>query len=208
MSQRPAVTGRYDVPWTMGAFAQCLTHYPEVRMELKVEGLNLKVRNSWREKIEEEQDRLERHHAGLVHNLRITIEETSSHKEGGYEVRLIAGVPNDTVVVKRRGESARPILVEAFDTLGLQLKEHQRKRRQSLKHQDAGAAGSAGLGVIKNVSPFESYGFILAADGREVYFHENSLKGLEIDDLSEGDSVTFGETSGDKGPQATWVRTA
>jgi cold shock CspA family protein len=31
---------------------------------------------------------------------------------------------------------------------------------------------------------------------------------MEIDSLSEGDSVTFGETAGDKGPQATWVRTA
>lgn len=177
-------------------------------MELKVEGLNLKVRNSWHEKIEEERERLERHHVGLVHNLRITIEQTSSHKEGGYEVRLIAGVPNDTVVVKRKGDSVRPILVEAFDTLGLQLKELQRKRRQSHKNQEAGAVGSAGLGVIKNVSPYESYGFILSADGREVYFHENSLKGLEIDELAEGDAVTFGETAGDKGPQATWVRTA
>jgi cold shock CspA family protein/ribosome-associated translation inhibitor RaiA len=177
-------------------------------MELKVEGLNLKVRSTWREKIDEETERLDRHHASLVHNLRVTIEQTSSHREGGYEVRLIAGVPSDTVVVKRKGDSVQTILVEAFDTLGLQLKELQRKRRQSIKGQDAGAAGSAGLGVIKNVSPFESYGFILSADGREVYFHENSLKDLEIDKLSEGDAVTFGETAGDKGPQATWVRIA
>jgi cold shock CspA family protein/ribosome-associated translation inhibitor RaiA len=177
-------------------------------MELKVEGLNLKVRNSWREKIDEETERLERHHASLVHNLRATIEQTSSHKEGGYEVRLIAGVPSDTVVVKRRGEAVLTLLVDAFDTLGLQLKELQRKRRQTSKHQEVGVSGSAGLGVIKNVSPFESYGFILSADGREVYFHENSLKGLVIDELTEGEAVTFGETSGDKGPQATWVRTA
>lgn len=177
-------------------------------MELKVEGLNLKVRNSWREKIEEEKERLERHHAGLVHNLRITIEQTASHKEGGYEVRLIAGVPSDMAVVKRKGEAVRPLLVEAFDTLGLQLKELQRKRRQSHKNQEAGAAAGAGFGVIKNVSPFESYGFILSHDGREVYFHENSLKDREIDNLSEGEAVTFGETAGDKGPQASWVRTA
>ncbi len=177
-------------------------------MELKVEGLNLKVRNSWHDKVAEERERLERHHASLVHNLRVTIEQTASHKEGGYEVRLIVGVPSDTVVVKRRGAAVSPMLVDAFDTLGLQLKELQRKRRQSHKNQEAGAAGSAGLGVIKNVSPYESYGFILSDDGREVYFHENSLKGLVIDELSEGDAVTFGEAAGDKGPQATWVRTA
>lgn len=176
-------------------------------MELKVEGLNLKVRNSWREKVDEEKERLERHHAGLVHNLRITIEQTSSHKEGGHEVRLIAGVPNDTVVVKRKGESVRPLLVEAFDTLGLQLKELQRKRRQSHKVQNQEHAGpESGVGKIKTLSPYESYGFIIAPDGREIYFHENALKDLNMDELTEGDIVSFGETSGDKGPQASWVR--
>ncbi len=176
-------------------------------MELKVEGLNLKVRNSWHEKIQEEKKRLDRHHAGLLHNLRITIEQTSSHKEGGHEVRLIAGVPNDTVVVKRKGESVRPLLVEAFDTLGLQLKELQRKRRQSTQHQDV-SGPDGGVGKIKTLSPYESYGFIIDQDGRDIYFHENSLKGLAMDDLAEGDIVSFGETSGDKGPQASWVRTS
>ena len=100
-------------------------------MELQVEGRNLDIRNTWQDKIDNEKARLLRHHAGLVHHLRVSVEETSSHKSGGYEVRLVAGVPNDTVVVSRKGESVRTILGEAFDTLGLQLKELQRKRRQS-----------------------------------------------------------------------------
>ncbi|MEN8141448.1 MAG: cold shock domain-containing protein [Thermodesulfobacteriota bacterium] len=176
-------------------------------MELKVEGLNLKVRNSWHEKISEEKERLERHHAGLLQNLRITIEETNSHREGGNEVRVIAGVPNDTVVVKRKGPSVRPLLVEAFDTLGLQLKELQRKRRHNHKHHE-GSASEGGVGKIMTLSPYESYGFILAQDGREIYFHENSLKDMAMEDLTEGDIVSFGESAGDKGPQASWVKTA
>lgn len=100
-------------------------------MELQVEGRNLDIRNAWQEKIDAEKAKLVRHHAGLVHHLRVTLEETASHKSGGYEVRLVAGVPNDTVVVTRKGESVRTILGEAFDTLGLQLKELQRKRRQN-----------------------------------------------------------------------------
>lgn len=99
-------------------------------MELQVEGRNLDIRKVWQEKIDAEKSRLTRHHAGLVHHLRVTIEGTASHKSGGYEVRLVAGVPSDTVVVTRKGESVRTILGEAFDTLGLQLKELQRKRRQ------------------------------------------------------------------------------
>ena len=175
-------------------------------MELKVEGLNLKIRNSWEEKIAEERERLERHHPGLIQNLRITVEATKHHKGGGHEVRLVAGVPNDTVVVKRKGDSVRPMLVEAFDTLGLQLKELQRKRQRSSKKPDTGATAAGCAGVIKTLSPFESYGFIFDDTGRDVYFHENALKNLGMDELKEGDSVIFGETVGDKGPQASWVK--
>jgi ribosomal subunit interface protein len=102
-------------------------------MELQIEGRNLDIRKSWQEKIEEERERLTRHHPGLVHHLRVSVEETSRHKAGGYEVLLVASVPNDTAVVKRKGEKVWSVLGEAFDTLGLQLKELQRKRRQGQK---------------------------------------------------------------------------
>jgi ribosome-associated translation inhibitor RaiA len=105
-------------------------------MELQIEGRNLDIRKTWQEKIEEERERLSRHHPGLVHHLRITVEETSQHKAGGYEVLLVASVPNDTAVVKRKGDKVRALLVEAFDTLGLQLKELQRKRRDYKGQQE------------------------------------------------------------------------
>ncbi|MGV1100143.1 cold shock domain-containing protein [Thiovibrio sp. JS02] len=174
-------------------------------MELQVEGRNLEIRKAWQEKIEEEKVRLDRHHPGLVHHLRVSIEETSQHKEGGHEVRLVASVPNDTVVVKRKGETVRPLLVEAFDTLGLQLKELQRKRRQTGKEPEGAAAGPMS-GTIKKLFPFESYGFIATMGGQEVYFHENALKDVGMEQLAEGDEVRFGEGEGDKGPTATWVR--
>jgi len=174
-------------------------------MELQVEGKNLEIRKSWQDKIEEERKRLDRHHPGLVHNLRVTIEDTSAHREGGYELAVVAGIPSDTVVVKRKGTNAKQMLVDAFDTLGLQLKEVQRKRRQKEKVvETTGAAGS--VGVIKSLFPFESYGFIAAAGGQEVYFHENALKDLTMAQLAEGDQVQFGEGEGDKGPTASWVK--
>lgn len=176
-------------------------------MELKVEGRNLDLRKSWQEKIEEEKERLDRHHPGLVFNLRVTIEETSHQKQGGYKVGLVAAVPNDTVVVKRKGESVKPLLIDAFDKLGYQLKELQRKRRQTNKVPEA-AEVLDNVGMIKSLSPYESYGFITAVGGQEIYFHENALKDLAMDDLAEGDKVSFGVTDGDKGPQATWVRSA
>jgi cold shock CspA family protein len=177
-------------------------------MELQVEARNLEIRKAWQEKIDEEKTRLNRHHAGFIHNLRVTVEGTYSHREGGYEVRLVASIPNDTVVVKRKGEKVIPLVVDAFNTLGLQLKELQRKRRQSYKVQPEAAKSSGGEGVVKSIFPYESYGFILTPQGQEIYFHENALKDISMNQLSEGDGVKFGEAQGDKGPCATWVKVA
>jgi cold shock CspA family protein len=177
-------------------------------MEIQVEARNLEIRKGWQEKIDEEKNRLERHHAGFINHLRVTIEETSSHKEGGYELRLVATIPNDTVVVKRKGEKVIPLMVDAFNTIGLQVKELQRKRRQSYKVQPEAAKTITGEGVIKSVFPFESYGFIVTPQGQEVYFHENALKDISMNQLTEGDGVKFGEGHGDKGPCAAWVKLA
>ena len=177
-------------------------------MELQVEARNLEIRKVWQDKIDEEKTRLDRHHAGFIHHLRVTVEGTYSHREGGYEVRLFASIPNDTVVVKRKGEKVVPLLVDAFNTLGLQLKELQRKRRKSNKvHPEAGKGASA-EGVVKSIFPFESYGFIATPQGQEIYFHENALKDISMNQLSEGDGVKFGEAQGDKGPCAAWVKLA
>jgi len=174
-------------------------------MELKIEARNVDLRKGWQTKIEEEQAKLIRFYPNFVLHLRVSIEATTHYKEGGFEIKLVATVPNDTAVVTRRAETVRAALTESFDVLTLQLKEMQRKKRQS--HKQPGQAGSAdGIGTIRKLSPHESYGFITSIDKRDIYFHENALKDLNMDDLSEGDRVTFGETLGDKGPQASWVR--
>jgi len=176
-------------------------------MDLKIETRNLDLRKGWQEKIEEEKAKLIRNYANLILRLRVAIESTSNYKEGGCEVRLIASVPNDTLVVKRWGENVHSLLVEAFDILGLKLKEIVRKK-QSKKNNKAQVASNNvnASGVIKRLYPFESYGFIATTDEREIFFHENSLKDISMDDLHEGDPVTFSISEGDKGPQASWVR--
>jgi len=174
-------------------------------MELKIEARNVELRKGWQTKIKEEQEKLIRHYPNFVLHLRVSIEATTQHKEGGFKIKLVASVPNDTAVVTRKAETVRAALTESFSVLTLQLKEIQRKKRKSKKNPNHVESGD-GFGVIRKVSPHESYGFITSADKRDIYFHENALKNLNMDDLSEGDSVTFGETVGDKGPQASWVR--
>lgn len=176
-------------------------------MEIQVDVRNLTMRNTWQEKIDEEKEKLTRHHPGLIQHLRMTIEGTKHHKEGGYEILVVATVPNDTVVVKRKGEKVIPLLVDAFNTLGLQLKEMQRKRRQTAKIQE-GIPYNDTQGVIDKLFLEESYGFILTSEGQDVYFHENSLKDLTMNQLAIGDQVRFGQAEGDMGPCAAWVRAA
>ena len=175
-------------------------------MELKIEARNVELRKGWQTKIEEEKEKLQRHYAEFLLHLRASIEATTHHKEGGFEIKLVATIPNDTVVVTKKGEAVRPLLTEAFDIMALQMKEIVRKRRKNVKNH-AGAVGDH-QGVIRKLSPYESYGFITSMDNRDIYFHENALKDVEIEQLTEGDTVLFGETLGDKGPQASWVKPA
>jgi cold shock CspA family protein len=174
-------------------------------MELQVDVRNLTMRSQWQEKIDEEKEKLSRHHPGLIHHLRVTIEGTRSHKEGGYGLTLVASVPNDTVVVKRKGEKVPPMLGEAFNTLGLQLKELQRKRRQTVKVKEA-IPYSDLQGVVDKLFLDQSYGFIQTANGQDIYFHESCLKDLAMDQLAVGDAVIFGQAESEKGPCAAWVR--
>ena len=176
-------------------------------MELKIEARNVELKKGWQIKIEEEQEKLLKHYASFVLHLRVAIEATAHHKEGGFEVKIVASVPNDTLVVSRKGDKVRPLLIEAFDVLTLQLKEKLRKKRKVKKSSEQPTETDS-VGIVHKVSPHESYGFITTFDQREIYFHENALKNVAIDDLSEGDSVFYGESRGDKGPQASWVRVA
>lgn len=175
-------------------------------MELKIEARNVELRKGWQTKIEEEKNKVVRHYAGIVQHLRVCIEATSHHKEGGFEIKVVATIPNDTVVVARKGEAVRALLTEAFDVLTLRLKEKARKKRKNIKTPTAADVDK--VGIIRKLSPFESYGFITSIDNRDIYFHENALKNINMEQLTEGDSVLYGETVGDKGPQASWVRSA
>ena len=51
----------------------------------------------------------------------------------------------------------------------------------------------------------EDFGRILTPDGREIYFHRNSLLNGNFDKLEVGDEVRFSEEMGDQGPHASTV---
>jgi cold shock CspA family protein/ribosome-associated translation inhibitor RaiA len=90
---------------------------------------------------------------------------------------------------------------DAFNAAGRKLQDHARRRRGKVKvHEPAAVAR------IAKLFPFEDYGFLQTSDGREVYFHKNSVLAPGFDRLEVGHEVHFAEEPGEKGPQASTVR--
>ena len=60
-------------------------------------------------------------------------------------------------------------------------------------------------GRVSKISAEEDFGFIATPDGREIYFHRNSVIDNAFDRLSVGSEVRFAEELGEKGAQASTV---
>ncbi len=62
-------------------------------------------------------------------------------------------------------------------------------------------------GQIKRLIRERGFGFIIAEDGKEIFFHRSALAGEDFDTMEEGTSVEFDLEKGPKGPRAMSVRT-
>ena len=63
-------------------------------------------------------------------------------------------------------------------------------------------------GTIKRLVSDKGFGFILASDGNEYFFHNSACADTRFDDLREGQAVTFERGQGPKGPRGENVRVA
>ena len=61
-------------------------------------------------------------------------------------------------------------------------------------------------GTIKRIVSDKGFGFILAGDGSEYFFHSSAVQQTAFDDLREGQAVTFDMGHGPKGPRGENVR--
>ena len=64
-------------------------------------------------------------------------------------------------------------------------------------------------GTVKKIITDKNFGFI-SQEGvdKDVFFHADKLEGISMEDLNEGDAVTFETEEGDKGPSAINVKKA
>ena len=63
-------------------------------------------------------------------------------------------------------------------------------------------------GTIKRLVSDKGFGFILAIDGNEYFFHRSACGETLFDELQEGQAVTFERGQGPKGPRGENVRLA
>jgi CspA family cold shock protein len=63
-------------------------------------------------------------------------------------------------------------------------------------------------GTIKRLVSDKGFGFILANDGNEYFFHSSACGQTSFDELHEGQAVTFERGQGPKGPRGENVKIA
>jgi ribosomal subunit interface protein len=138
-----------------------------------------------------------------VMSCRVTVEESQRRQHQGklFSVHIDITVPGKELVVNRvENEDLYVAVRDAFDAAKRQLEEHTRKRRGDVKtHLELPR------GKVVKIFPFDGYGFIVTNDGREIYFHRNSVIEPDFDRLEEGAEVSFLEEQGKEGPQAVRV---
>jgi len=136
----------------------------------------------------------------------VELSNKNHHQGNLFHVRIDLRVPGKELVVSRdpknhAHEDAYVAVRDAFDAMKRQLKSHARVQRQDVKTHETPPHGR-----ISVIFPMEDYGRILTPEGRDIYFHRNSIIDAEFDDLEEGMEVRFSETQGDNGPQASTVK--
>lgn len=160
---------------------------------------------------------------------RVAVEIPHRHRRKGaaYGVRIDLTLPGGEIVVKRSPTLAhrlrqvretavtkheeldaprknlRIAINQAFEAASRRLQEYARKQRREVKQHEP-----LPVARVNRIFPDDGFGFITAPDGREIYFHQDSVLNGAFKRLSIGTVVHFAEEKGEKGPQASTVRIA
>lgn len=156
-------------------------------------------------RIRERVGRLKRFHQRIVAARVVVQRGTARHHKGNiYQVRIDLSVPGKEIVVNREPgdrnahEDIYVAIRDAFAATTRQLEDHVRRssghnaKVHHVPHQ----------GTVERLFAEEGYGFIRTPDGREIYFHRNSLDEGGWQKIDVGSAVRFTEEPGEKGPHA------
>jgi ribosomal subunit interface protein len=157
--------------------------------------------------IREKAEKLDQYFEKIM-TCRVTVESPHSHNHQGqlYHVTVDITVPGNELVASRSHdknhahEDVYVAIRDAFDAAIRQLQQYKRKLKNKVKTHETPAHGQ-----VTELAPNQDYGRIQTSDGRDIYFHRNSLVRGEYGELEVGSEVRFVEESGEEGPQASTV---
>lgn len=147
---------------------------------------------------------------GRITACRISIMKPQNRRQHGdlYAVAVHLSLPGGREVHADRN----PPLNHAHEDIFVAIRDVFAAARRKLQDETRKLRGDVRLreappeAVVDRMIAEENYGFLETVDGREIYFHRNSVANDGFDRLKVGARVSFSETQGDKGPQATFVR--
>lgn len=149
------------------------------------------------------------HYFARIMGCRVLVEKPHHHHKKGslFHVVIDLTLPGKELVVRRGPEEhaahTDPHLTvrDAFREMRRQIQDYVRKRRGEIKEAVRPAHAK-----VSRLPSYEDYGFLETSEGREIYFHKNSLLNEDFQKLRIGDEVRFHEEFGEKGPQASSVQ--
>jgi ribosomal subunit interface protein len=108
-----------------------------IAQKVRIEGRNVQIVPQLRQVIHKELERLQRHYREPIRHARVVLIGNSHHRNGAYEVHLVAGLPGATFAVTEKGEAIMRLLAEAFDALDRRLVRYARMlRRKASRSED------------------------------------------------------------------------
>jgi len=174
---------------------------------MQIDFQGMKPVEELRQKIERRVARLESRF-GRITACRVVVKGPGRHHHTGglYEVNIHLALPNGKEVnigrtpqVDERHADVRFALNDAFKRARRRLQDQVRRLQGQVKAHEAPP-----VGTVSELN--EGFGFLQTPDGREIYFHQNSVLNNAFSRLKIGSRVAFAEEEGEKGPQASTVR--
>jgi ribosomal subunit interface protein len=172
-------------------------------ISVKITSRDFKIPQWLEDEIRDKADKLERYYKDII-DCEIAVEAPVGHhrKGGPYNVRIDMQVKGVELVVSNKpNEDLKAAVRDAFDAARRQLEDHSRQLQRETKLHD-----SEPIARVSKLFPEQGYGFIATPEGREIYFHRNSVLDPGFDQLELGTEVRFDEEMGADGPQATSVK--
>jgi cold shock CspA family protein/ribosome-associated translation inhibitor RaiA len=179
----------------------------ETPVQIEFQGMDAKpdIRAAIAKHVAQLEDRFGRVTAGRV----VVKAPGGHHRTGGlYEIHVRLALPEGREVnighTRQNDERHSDLnfaLNDAFKRARRQLQDQVRQLQGQVKQH-----GGPPIGTVSELDPLGEFGFIETDDGREIYFHRNSVLNGGFAELKVGSRVTYAEEMGEKGPQASTVK--